>query len=83
MGRMDCDHCLDLVINEENFVVNNLIEIVDLMVRHDKPFVDSKDRRRRRKEMKDEQRKLITDGTSGEGEFCRRGDDCLTSPIGL
>lgn len=33
--------------------------------------------------MKDEERKLITDGTSGEGEFCRRGDDCLTSPIGL
>ena len=40
---MDCDHYLGSVINEENFVVNNLIEIVDLMVPHDKQFVDSKD----------------------------------------
>ncbi len=40
---MDHDHCLDLVINEENFVENNLIEIEDLKVQHDKQFVDSKE----------------------------------------
>jgi hypothetical protein len=40
--KMDQDHCLDLVINEENFVENNLIEIEDLMVQPDKLFVDSK-----------------------------------------
>jgi len=40
--KMDHDHYQDLVINEENFVGNNLIEIVDLMVQHDKQFVDSK-----------------------------------------
>lgn len=39
--RMDHDHYLDLVINEVNFVENNLIEIEDLMVQHDKQFVDS------------------------------------------
>ncbi len=40
--KMDHDHYQDLVINEENFVENNLIVIVDLMVQHDKQFVDSK-----------------------------------------
>jgi hypothetical protein len=39
--KMGQDHCLDWVINEENFVENNLIEIGDLMVQHDKQFVDS------------------------------------------
>jgi hypothetical protein len=37
------DHYLDLVINEENFEENNLIEIEDLMVQHDRQFVDSKE----------------------------------------
>jgi hypothetical protein len=32
---------LDWVINEENFVENNLIEIEDLMARHDRQFVES------------------------------------------
>jgi hypothetical protein len=41
--KMDHDHCRDLVINEENFVENNLIEIEDLKVQHDKQFVDSKE----------------------------------------
>jgi hypothetical protein len=79
--KMDHDHSLDLVINEENFVENNLIEIEDLRVQHDKLFVDSK-----KKKMiifKKRYRRLSTEETSGEGEFCRRGDDCLTSPIGL
>jgi len=40
--KMGQDHCLDWVINEENFVENNLIEIEDLMVQPDKLFVDSK-----------------------------------------
>jgi hypothetical protein len=78
--KMDQDHYLDLVINEENFVENNLIEIEDLTVQHDKQFVDSNENRFLKKLVC---RKLFTDETSGEGEFCRRGDVCLTSPIGL
>jgi len=41
--KMVHDHYLDLVINEENFEENNLIEIEDLMVQHDRQFVDSKE----------------------------------------
>jgi hypothetical protein len=38
MGRV---RYLDWVIDEENFVENNLIEIEDLMARHDRQFVES------------------------------------------
>lgn len=44
--KMDNDHCLDLGVNEENFVENNLIEIEGLTVRHGKQFVDSKEMRK-------------------------------------
>lgn len=44
--KMDCDHCRDLGVDEENFEENNLIEIEGLRVRHGKQFVDSKKMRK-------------------------------------
>jgi hypothetical protein len=51
--KMDHDHYQGLVINEENFVENNLIEIEDLRVQHDKQSVDSiKRKKKNMREMK-------------------------------
>jgi hypothetical protein len=80
-GKMNHDQYPDLVINEENFVGNNWIEIEDLRAQHDKEFVGSKYRFYKKNKTKKEI--LFTKETSGDGEFCRRGDDCFTSPIGL
>ena len=80
--KMDPDHYLDLAVNEENFVENNLIGIEDLMVRRDRRFVDSNEKTVLKNWLV-KRKECFTDGTSGEGEFCRRGDGCLPSPIGL
>lgn len=69
--------------NEENFAVSNLIEIEDWKVQHDSLSGPSIESRIKLKDEGKRNEKFTTFETSGVGEFCRRGETCRTSPIGL
>jgi hypothetical protein len=81
-ARMDCIRCQDWPRGEANFVASNLIVIVDSMAQHDRLFEHSK-RTRNKSTNKSNALSTCTGETSGDGEFCRRGDVCFGSPMGL